>query len=81
VEIQELLEGLKRRCIELDIPFTEMITVDNCCHVRSQIMKALPDVQVVLDVFHFIKRCVKYYPVATTPSYSPHVETGISRSL
>ncbi|KAH9940973.1 hypothetical protein B0H21DRAFT_697284 [Amylocystis lapponica] len=33
-----------------------MVVVDNCCHVRSAIVKAFPDIKVVLDVWHFMMR-------------------------
>lgn len=55
-EIQEVLEGFKRRCEEIGVPLPEMVIVDNCCHVRSSIVKALPEVDVVLDVWHFLAR-------------------------
>jgi hypothetical protein len=55
-EAQEVLEGIKHRCFELDIPVPEMVVVDNCCQVRSQLTKAMPDIRVVLDVHHFLMR-------------------------
>ena len=58
VEAQELLEGLKSRCIVLGVPEPEMAVVDNCCSVRNQLTKAMPDLQVVLDFYHFLMRCV-----------------------
>ena len=33
-----------------------MVVVDNCCQVRSQLTKAMPDIRVVLDVHHFLMR-------------------------
>ncbi|EGO22399.1 hypothetical protein SERLADRAFT_451253 [Serpula lacrymans var. lacrymans S7.9] len=54
--MEELLEGLKSRYEELDQPLPQMVIVDNCCHVRSAVNKAMPDAQVGLDVFHFIMR-------------------------
>ena len=58
VEAQELLDGLKRRCIALGVPEPEMAVVDNCCAVRNQLQKAMPDLQVVLDFYHFLMRYV-----------------------
>src|SRR5438876_3032090 len=34
-----------------------MIVIDNCCQVRNAITKAIPTASVILDVYHFIKRC------------------------
>jgi hypothetical protein len=56
VEAQELLEGLKRRCIALGVPEPEMAVVDNCCSVHNQLTNSMPDLQVVLDVYHFLMR-------------------------
>ncbi|KAH9939540.1 hypothetical protein B0H21DRAFT_698307, partial [Amylocystis lapponica] len=55
-EIAEVLTGLKNRNILLDVADPEMVVVDNCCHVRSAIVKAFPDIKVVLDVWHFMMR-------------------------
>ena len=52
----EVLEGYKRRCDLLQVPYAEMAVMDNCCQVRSAIKKALPDVHIVLDVYHMLKR-------------------------
>jgi hypothetical protein len=49
-----VLEGIKHRCVELGVPVPEMVVVDNCCQVRSQLTKAMPDIRVVLDVHHFL---------------------------
>jgi hypothetical protein len=56
VEAQELLEGLKQRCIKLDVPKSEMAVVDNCCMVCNQINNVMLDLKVVLNVYHFIVR-------------------------
>jgi hypothetical protein len=58
VEAQELLEGLKRRCIALGVPEPEMVVVNNCCAVHNQLQKAMPDLQVVLDFYYFLMRYV-----------------------
>jgi hypothetical protein len=55
-EIGEMLSGIRRRFEELGIPFAEMMVVDNCCHVRNEILKWFPDIVVVLDVYHFLMR-------------------------
>jgi hypothetical protein len=55
-EIGEFLEGIKRRLRALGVPDPEMATVDNCCHVRSEILKAFPDICVLLDFYHFLMR-------------------------
>ena len=57
-EIGEMLSGIKRRFDELGIPFPEIMVVDNCCHVRNEVCKCFPDIAVVLDVYHFLKRSV-----------------------
>lgn len=55
-EAQEVLEGIKRRCAELGIPLPEMMVVDNCCQVRGHLTKVMPDMHIVLDVYHFLMR-------------------------
>ena len=53
-EAQEVLEGIKQQCVELAIPFPEMMVVDNCCQVCSHLTKVMPDMRIVLDVYHFL---------------------------
>ncbi|KAK6969492.1 hypothetical protein R3P38DRAFT_3500892 [Favolaschia claudopus] len=55
-EIVELLEGLKRRFALLGVDDPEMVTVDNCCHVRSGILQVFPLIKVLLDVHHLLMR-------------------------
>ncbi|OBZ69969.1 hypothetical protein A0H81_10476 [Grifola frondosa] len=55
-EIEEMLEGLKRHCVELTATLPEMIITDNCCHVRGAVAKVFPDASVVLDVYHLLAR-------------------------
>ena len=50
------MEGLKQRCIKLGVPEPEMAVVNNCCTVRNQLYNMMPDLTVVLDVYHFIVR-------------------------
>lgn len=37
-----------------------MVVVDNCCHVRNFIVKAMPEICVLLDVYHFLMRSVLF---------------------
>ncbi|KAL6306293.1 hypothetical protein BKA93DRAFT_816419 [Sparassis latifolia] len=56
LEIEETLVGLKGRLKLLGEPDPSMAVVDNCCHVSKFIQRPFLDTQVVLDVWHFIKR-------------------------
>lgn len=55
-EIQESLQGIRHRCQLLGIEPPILVTADNCCHIRNAVNKALPDTDVVLDVYHFLMR-------------------------
>ncbi|KAL6299496.1 hypothetical protein BKA93DRAFT_829872 [Sparassis latifolia] len=55
-EISELLHGLKRRNMLLNVSDPSLAVIDNCCHMRSAIMKPFPDIYVMLDVWHFAMR-------------------------
>ncbi|CAK5283262.1 unnamed protein product [Mycena citricolor] len=55
-EIFETLEGLRRRCEQLGVDLPEMVTVDNCCQVRSKILESMPGIDICLDTYHFIVR-------------------------
>ncbi|KAG0697389.1 hypothetical protein DFH29DRAFT_878740 [Suillus ampliporus] len=55
-EITELLDGLKARCEELDVPPPEIFVADNCCHVCSAVTIIFPQASMKLDVWHFIMR-------------------------
>ncbi|KAH9952283.1 hypothetical protein BC827DRAFT_1159983 [Russula dissimulans] len=33
-----------------------MVVVDNCCHIRSEIVRVFPGIDVALDVWHFMRR-------------------------
>ncbi|KAJ6460701.1 hypothetical protein C8R47DRAFT_1226202 [Mycena vitilis] len=68
-EIVELLQGLKTRLDALGVPYPEMVTVDNCCHVKTQILSVIPDIRVLLDVFHFLMR---YAAVILNGTRNPH---------
>ena len=63
-EVTEMCAGIARRCEELEIPHPEMVIVDNCCHVRPAILKALPNTRVVLDFFHYRQRYVPTTPIS-----------------
>ncbi|KAJ7635469.1 hypothetical protein DFH06DRAFT_675131 [Mycena polygramma] len=56
VEMYEVLTGLKKRCEELGVPFPQMFVADNCCQIEKEVRRALPDIQICLDVFHFMMR-------------------------
>ncbi|KAG1777618.1 hypothetical protein EV702DRAFT_969371, partial [Suillus placidus] len=49
-EISELLDGLKTRCKELDVPLPEIFIADNCCHVHSAVTVIFPQASMKLDV-------------------------------
>ncbi|THH19481.1 hypothetical protein EW146_g1687 [Bondarzewia mesenterica] len=68
-EIEEILQGIHRRCIELKVQLPEMVIVDNCCHVRGAVRRALPDVQVALDTYHFLMR---YLATIVNGTRNPH---------
>lgn len=36
-----------------------MVVVDNCCQVRNAVARSIPSASIVLDVYHFLKRCVR----------------------
>ncbi|KAJ6452711.1 hypothetical protein C8R47DRAFT_1256076 [Mycena vitilis] len=55
-EMYEVLVGLKNRCNELGVPFPDMLVSDNCCQIDKEVRRALPDIQICLDVFHFMMR-------------------------
>ncbi|KAI0696201.1 hypothetical protein C8T65DRAFT_583603, partial [Cerioporus squamosus] len=55
-QVEEILQGIKRRLTLLGISDPEIAVADNCCHIRSAIVKAFPDIAVVLDVWHFLMR-------------------------
>ena len=55
-EIREILDGIARRCDELGVLLLEMLVVDNCCHVRGNVTQAMPQICVLLDVYHFMMR-------------------------
>ncbi|OBZ71006.1 hypothetical protein A0H81_09132 [Grifola frondosa] len=67
-EIEEMLEGLKRRCSELTADLSEIIIADNYCYVRGAITKVFPDASVVLDVYHLLAR---YLAVIINGSKNP----------
>ncbi|KAI0704824.1 hypothetical protein C8Q76DRAFT_631245 [Earliella scabrosa] len=55
-ELEELLQGLKRRFALLGIEDPEIAVADNCCHVKITIRKVFPGISVCLDVWHFMMR-------------------------
>lgn len=52
-EISELAQDYADRCKLLNVPPAEIAVVNNCCQIRSSMKRSLPDVAVVLDVYHF----------------------------
>ncbi|KAI0694249.1 hypothetical protein C8T65DRAFT_585152, partial [Cerioporus squamosus] len=56
IEIEEQLEGVRRRLALLNFADPEIAVVDNCCHVKAAILKVFPDIAVVLDIWHFVQR-------------------------
>ncbi|KAJ7710185.1 hypothetical protein B0H16DRAFT_1344253 [Mycena metata] len=71
-EITELLAGVKSRLNLMGVPDPLMVTVDNCCHVRNFILGVFANIKVLLDVHHFIMRCVVYDTVCVVRSASLH---------
>ncbi|KAJ7029100.1 hypothetical protein C8F04DRAFT_1188031 [Mycena alexandri] len=69
VEMGEMLMGIRRRCVELGISFPLMITVNNCCQVAKDILKAFPDIQICLDVYHFM---MQYLAAVLNGTNNPH---------
>ena len=57
-EFAEALEGLRRRYEELGLAFPGIATVDNCCTVEAIIKAVFPEIEVKLDVHHFVMRSV-----------------------
>lgn len=53
-----MLQGYVDRSEIQKVLLAIMLIADNCCHVRSAIMKVLPLILVLLDVFHFKMRSV-----------------------
>lgn len=51
-----MLDGLKKRCVLLGVSEPELAVVDNCCQVRGHLNKSMPNLEVVLDVYHFLMR-------------------------
>ncbi|KAI0066538.1 hypothetical protein BV25DRAFT_1912599 [Artomyces pyxidatus] len=68
-EIDEILQGIRQRCAALETALPEMVVVDNCCTVRGGIVKALDESKVVLDVWHFMMRCVWLFFVHVWGAY------------
>ncbi|KAJ7937612.1 hypothetical protein B0H13DRAFT_1588397 [Mycena leptocephala] len=52
----ELIEAFKVRVELLGVPLPEMVTVDNCCTVGNKLREVIPNIKVLLDVYHFITR-------------------------
>lgn len=57
-EIEELLQGIKKRFSLLKVPEPQIVVADNCCHVRKAIKNAFPNAHIGLDVWHMLMRYV-----------------------
>ena len=55
-EIREVLEQYIERCKALEIDLPEILVADNCCQIRRPVTQAIPSIQIVLDVYHFMMR-------------------------
>lgn len=51
-----MLQGIKRRCDLLGVPYPVIATVDNCCAVKAALHEVFPDMGVALDVHHHTMR-------------------------
>ncbi|KAJ6497153.1 hypothetical protein C8R47DRAFT_1212691 [Mycena vitilis] len=69
VEMYEVLTGLKKRCEELGVPFPQMFVADNCCQIEKEVRRAIPDIQICLDVFHFM---IRYLAAIINGVNNPH---------
>ncbi|KAF9540596.1 hypothetical protein CPC08DRAFT_650852, partial [Agrocybe pediades] len=67
--IREILEQYSKRCETLGADLPVLVVVDNCCQVRRSIAEAIPNVLVVLDVYHFMMR---YLGSILNGSRNPH---------
>jgi len=54
--VRQVLSGFKKRCETLGAPLPEILVADNCCHIRNEVAKHLPNTDVSLDVYHFMMR-------------------------
>ncbi|KAJ7872646.1 hypothetical protein B0H14DRAFT_2291039, partial [Mycena olivaceomarginata] len=57
-EMFEVLEGINRRCEELGMELPSMLVAENCCQIEKEAHKAMPDIQICLDVYHFMMRAI-----------------------
>lgn len=55
-ELQETLEGIALRHTVMGVALPIIAIVDNCCSVREYLLRGIPDIEVVLDVYHFMMR-------------------------
>jgi hypothetical protein len=56
MEVQELFEGYKHRCDLLEASYPQQAVVDNCCHIARFIRAVFPEIDIALDVWHFLMR-------------------------
>ena len=50
------MEGLGRRFKLLGVDSPVMAIADNCCQVSAAVKKFFPDIDMCLDVWHFMMR-------------------------
>lgn len=75
MELKAALDGLKRRCEEIGVPPPKIVVADNCCQVWSSIHQALPDADVLLDVWHFVIRYVNHIDPSSKRSTHHNTDT------
>lgn len=51
-----MLGGIRLRHTILNVLLPTIAVVDNCCNVRKFLVHGIPDLEVVLDVYHFMMR-------------------------
>ncbi|PIL35895.1 hypothetical protein GSI_01555 [Ganoderma sinense ZZ0214-1] len=76
-ELQELLQGIKRRLTLRGVPEPDMVVSDCCCHVAKAIHEVFPDAVVCLDVWHLL---MQYLVCLVGGSKSP-VRANVARDI
>jgi hypothetical protein len=77
----EVLEGIKRRCEELGMELPSMLVADNCCQIEKEAHKAMPDIQICLDVYHFMMRYILIYSRANSDIIRSRYLAAIRRTI
>ncbi|KAI1782658.1 hypothetical protein LXA43DRAFT_1103634 [Ganoderma leucocontextum] len=68
-ETKALLEGIRSRHIIASVAHPAVLTVDNCCFMKNMVAVGYPEVEVRLDLWHFMMR---YLICVVGGSKSPH---------